>query len=162
MATDRPEGRFFNANFERHLSIKGAMVIKAPNGYGSVTHLKGNRRNPFVVRKTTGWNEKGHHVYQVIGYYPTREAGLIALAQFNNEPWNVTQEKLTLEELFQLWEEKKAVKLGLSNRQSLKSAFKHCSKLNKLKYIVFLLKNCTQFLSSVPMARWVAKPPKTR
>lgn len=96
--------------------------------------MSGNRRNPFVVRKTIDWTEKGHPVYETIGYYPTREAGLIALAQYNNEPWNVKLEKITLDELFKLWEEKKSCKLGKANRTGLKSAFKHCAKLYKTKY----------------------------
>jgi len=108
--------------------------MKNPNGYGSVVRLKGNRRNPFVVRKVKGWDDKQHPVYDVVGYFPTREAGMIALAQYNNDPWDVDKEKTTLEELFQLWNEKKAHKLGKSNRQSLNSAFKHCSKLFKMKY----------------------------
>ena len=108
--------------------------MKNPNGYGSVVHLKGNRRNPYVVRKTKGWNDKQQPIYDVIGYFPTREAGMIALAQFNNDPWDVDKEKTTFEELFQLWDDKKAVKLGSSNRSSLKSAYKHCSKLYNMKY----------------------------
>lgn len=108
--------------------------MKHPNGYGTCAKLSGNRRNPFVVRKTKGWDDRGYPIYDTIGYYPTREAGLIALAQYNNEPWNIKQEKMTLEELFNLWEEKKAPKLGKSNQSSLKSAFKHCSKLFKMKY----------------------------
>jgi integrase len=108
--------------------------MKHPNGYGTVAKLSGNRRNPFVVRKTKGWDDRGYPVYDTIGYYPTREAGLIALAQYNNDPWDVDKEKTTFEELFQLWEEKKMPKLGKSNRSSLKSASKHCSKLFKMKY----------------------------
>jgi integrase len=108
--------------------------MKMPNGYGSVVHLKGNRRNSFVVRKTAGWNDKGHPLYTVIGYYPTREAGMIALAQYNNEPWDVDAEKTTFQELFDLWKQKKAPKLGASNQSSLLSAYKHCSRLYKLKY----------------------------
>lgn len=108
--------------------------MKHPNGYGTVAKLSGNRRNPYVVRKTKGWDDKGHPIYDVIGYFPTRETGLIALAQYNNDPWNINQAKMTLEELFCLWVEKKASKLGASNLQSLKSAYKHCSKLYKMKY----------------------------
>jgi hypothetical protein len=109
-------------------------LMKHPNGYGTVAKLSGNRRNPFVVRKTKGWDECGYPVYETIGYYPTREAGLIALAQYNNNPWNISQEKTTLEELFKLWLEKKAPKLGDSNRQSLKSAYNHCKTLYQMKY----------------------------
>lgn len=108
--------------------------MRHPNGYGTVAKLSGNRRNPFVVRKTQGWNAKGHPVYTVIGYYPTREAGLIALAQYNKDPWDIDREKTTLAELFRLWSEKKAPKLGACNRQSLKGAFNHCASLSGMKY----------------------------
>ena len=29
--------------------------MKHPNGYGSITKLSGNRRNPWRVRKTDSW-----------------------------------------------------------------------------------------------------------
>jgi integrase len=108
--------------------------MKHPNGYGTVAKLSGNRRNPFVVRKTRGFDERGYPIYETIGYFPTREAGLLALAQYNNDPYDIKRAKMTLEELFEFWEEKKAPKLGASNRASLKSAFKHCSKLYKKPY----------------------------
>ena len=108
--------------------------MKNPNGYGTVAKLSGNRRNPYVVRKTRGFNEKGHPIYEVIGYFPTREAGMIALAAFNNEPWDVDKAKTTFEELFELWKEKKAAKLGKSNQASLFSAYHHCKPLHKMKY----------------------------
>jgi integrase len=125
--------RGFNLSIEINFS-KEVMKMKNPNGYGSVVRLSGNRRKPFVVRKTKAWDERGYPVYETVGYYETREQGLIALAQFNNSPWDVDKAKITLEELYSLWEDKKAPKLGTSNRQSLKSAFKHCSKLFKAKY----------------------------
>ena len=108
--------------------------MKNPNGYGSVTKLSGNRRRPFWVRKTIGWNEKGHPIYETIGYTVTREEGNILLAQYNNDPWDVDKAKITLDELFELWKEKKMVKLGNSNQSSLRSAYKHCSKYKKMKY----------------------------
>lgn len=108
--------------------------MKNPNGYGSVVKLSGNRRRPFAVRKTIGFNEKGHPVYKVIGYYPTREDGLIALAAYNGNPWDVDTAKITFTELYELWKEKKALKLGKSNRQSLYAAYQHCSALHRMHY----------------------------
>ena len=108
--------------------------MKNPNGYGTVAKLSGNRRKPFVVRKTVGWNEKGHPIYNTIGYTATREEGMILLAKYNGEPWDVDKAKTTFEELFELWKEKKAVKLGKSNQQSLFSAYHHCKPLHKMKY----------------------------
>jgi integrase len=108
--------------------------MKNPNGYGTVVKLSGNRRNPYAVRKTKGFNEKGHPIYENIGYAPTREAGLIMLAEYNKNPWDIEADKITLQELYDLWLEKRAVKLGDSNQGSLKAAYKHCSKWAKLKY----------------------------
>ena len=70
--------------------------MKHPNGYGTVAKLSGNRRNPFVVRKTRGFDERGYPIYETIGYFPTREAGLLALAQYNNDPYDIKQAKMTL------------------------------------------------------------------
>ncbi|MDR1329547.1 MAG: tyrosine-type recombinase/integrase [Oscillospiraceae bacterium] len=108
--------------------------MRHPNGYGTVAKLSGVRRNPYVARKTKSWDDRGYPVYETIGYYPTREAGLIALAQYNKDPWNIRQEKITLEELYDLWLEKKAPKLGQSNRASLKSVFKRCAPLFNVSY----------------------------
>ena len=108
--------------------------MKLPNGYGSVTKLSGNRRNPFMVRKTIGWNEKGYPIYQPIGYTKTREDGLIMLAQYNNDPWNIDAHKMTLQDLYDLWLEKKLPKLSESLQGSLKAAFKHCSKIKNMRY----------------------------
>ena len=108
--------------------------MRLPNGYGSVAKLSGNRRNPFVARKTAGFDERGFPIYKTIGYYPSREDGLIALAQFNHDPWDVDRAKITFEGLYTLWAEKKLPKLGDSNRKSLQSGYKHCAALYGLKY----------------------------
>ena len=108
--------------------------MKNPNGYGSVVKLSGNRRKPWAVRKSTGFNEKGHPIYINIGYAETKEDGLIMLAEYNKSPWDIEADKITLEELYTLWLEKRAVKLGKSNISSLKSAYKHCRKYAKSKY----------------------------
>ena len=74
--------------------------MRNPNGYGSVSKLPGNRRRPYRVRKTIGWNEKGHPVYQLLGYTTTREEGMILLASYNKDPWNVDKVSMTLTSLF--------------------------------------------------------------
>lgn len=108
--------------------------MKNPNGYGSVVKLSGKRRKPFWVRKTIGWNEKGHPIYKTIGYCATREEGNMLLAEYNKNPWDVDRVKITLQELFDLWKEKKISKLGKSNQSALKSAYKHIKKLSSMRY----------------------------
>lgn len=108
--------------------------MRNPNGYGSVVKLSGNRRRPYAIRKTTGWNDKGHPIYLHVGYAKTKEEGMILLAEYNKSPWDIDAEKTTMEDLFELFEEKKLPKLGKSSQSTLKSAFKHCKKYHKMKY----------------------------
>ena len=109
--------------------------MRNPNKYGSVVKLSGNRRRPFMVRSGVyGYDDRGYPLFDIIGYTATREEGNIMLAEYNRDPWDVDKAKITLQGLFDLWKEKKAPKLGDSNRASLFSAFKHCSKLVNIPY----------------------------
>lgn len=102
--------------------------MKNPNGYGTVTKLSGNRRRPFVVREGKTGKQK------IIGYAATREEALIILAQYNKAPWDIKNDKITLQQLFDLWLEKRAIKLQKSNFNGLKSAYKHCKSLADMQY----------------------------
>ena len=108
--------------------------MRNPNGYGSVVKLPGNRRRPFHVRKTIGFNEKGHPILRTLDYTVTREEGMILFATYNKEPWDVDNVNMTLGELFELWLERKAPKLGKSSQNTLKTAYHHCKSLESLKY----------------------------
>lgn len=104
-----------------------------PNGYGCVTKLKGNRSKPWIV-KVTIYDEEGHAKQIPVGYTETEEQGNIMLAQYNNNPWNIDRNKITLVELYNRWEKIKLPKLGISLQKVLKSAFKNCSKYYGMKY----------------------------
>lgn len=108
--------------------------MKNPNGYGTVVKLSGKRRNPYAVRKTKGFDARGYPIYINVGYAPTREAGLIMLAEYNKSPWDIDASKLTLDELFHLWLEKRAPKLSAGNRKALRCAYKHLEKYKTMKY----------------------------
>ena len=97
--------------------------MRLPNGYGSVTKLSGNRRRPYMVRKTDGFDERGYPIYRIIGYTATREEGLALLAEYNNAPWDVNIRDITLGEMFERWKKLKANKLGEGNRKALISAY---------------------------------------
>jgi len=109
-------------------------IIKNPNGFGSVIKLSGNRRRPFAARKTLGFDDRGYPMYDVIGYTKTKEEGLILLARDIIDKYEAQGSNITFGELHELWKEKKAPKLGASNKSSLKSAYNHCSALFDMKY----------------------------
>lgn len=109
------------------------MGKRNPNGYGCVTKLSGNRSRPWVV-KVTIYDEEGHGKQVPIDYAETEEQGNIILAQYNNNPWNIDRNKVTLVELYNRWSKIGLPKLGKSNQSSMKSAFKHCQKYYGVKY----------------------------
>lgn len=108
--------------------------MKNPNGFGTVVKLSGNRRKPYAVRKTVGWNEKGYPIYRAIGYAPTREEGLMMLAEYNRNPYDVDMHRITVAEVYQKWSDRNFPKMSKSLTSSLKSAWKHCKNVYNIKY----------------------------
>ena len=59
--------------------------MKLPNKYGIIEKLPGNRRKPYRVRKTIGWdNDK--QIRKTVGYFETRQQALQELALVNENP----------------------------------------------------------------------------
>lgn len=63
--------------------------MRLANGTGSVYKMPGNRRNPYIVTKTIGWEldmerERAIQKRIVIGYASTKEAGLKLLEDYNS------------------------------------------------------------------------------
>ena len=108
--------------------------MKNPNGYGSVVKLSGNRRKPYCARKTVGFNEKGYPVYKPIGYYCNRQDAMIALAEYNRNPFDIDLSKITMKELFERWSARDFPKMSKSSASSHKSAFKHAAQLHNAPY----------------------------
>lgn len=79
--------------------------MRLPNGYGSTYKLSGNRRRPWIARKTIGWSDEGKQLYQIIGYFKDRPEALQALAEFNKNPYSVEAAKITFAEIYERWKE---------------------------------------------------------
>lgn len=138
--------------------------MKNPNGYGSITKLSGNRRNPWRVRKTDGWKWYDRltketldeipddcdayellsdgkmrfstkQVYVNIGYYPTRQDAMIALAEYNKDPFDLNLATITFSEVYDRWSEIHFEKVSASNVQGYKAAYRLCSKLDKMRMV---------------------------
>ena len=59
------------------------------NGIGSVYKLSGKRKNPWVARKTVGFDMKGFPQYRYIGYYRTKADAMTALMDYNKSPYSL-------------------------------------------------------------------------
>lgn len=114
--------------------------MKLPNGFGSVYKLSGNRRNPYMARKTKGWEiapetGKSKQLYITVGYYPTRKDALNALADFNTNPYDVNAAKVTFEDVYERWSDEHFPTVSHSNVQGYKAAWALCDKIARMRFV---------------------------
>lgn len=112
--------------------------LKNPNGYGSVVKLSGNRRKPFEVRVNTRMDERYYPVYDVLGRFSAREDALIALAEYNKNPYSISDREMTFSQLYEKFYRYKYEHSGKTYSKSsmncTRSAYNHCSALYDLTY----------------------------
>lgn len=113
--------------------------MKLPNGYGSVTKLSGNRRNPYIARVTLGWNhdkttDKLVQNRVTIGTYKTKKEALQALAEYAANPYDIQNNNLTLAELYQKWTDAYFPTLGSeSSQRTIISAWRYCHAIHGMR-----------------------------
>lgn len=112
---------------------------KLPNGYGSVYKLSGNRRNPWVAAKTFGWilDEEKRKVKQdqrPIGYFPTKLEALGALANYNENPYDIDAQNITFEETYNKWSSEYFPTLkSKSSERTVAAAYKYCKPIYHMR-----------------------------
>lgn len=109
--------------------------MRLPNGYGSVTKLSGKRRKPYMVRKTIGWDDNGKQLYSTIGYYENKKKALQALAEYNENPFNIESSTITFSEIFDKWKEQKYNGISKSAINGYNAAFETSKVLHNIKFV---------------------------
>ena len=141
--------------------------MRNPSGYGSVKKLSGNRRRPFAVTVTTGYEMKSNRkdisfladyidadLYeqvckqydaacpkkpvakqkqQIIGYYESRQEAMIALADYNKNPFDIDKHKITFEEVYNLLYEKEIKNQKPTAKTVYTTALNKCAPLYKMR-----------------------------
>lgn len=109
--------------------------MKLANGYGSITKLKGHRRNPFMVRITTGKTKEGKYIREILGYYPSHSKAVEALSEYNREPYDIASRKLTFADIYNKWiETPEFDRLSASAEKCYKAAFKKYSLIHNKSF----------------------------
>lgn len=108
--------------------------MRLPRGYGSVVKQSGNRRRPYAVRKTVGWEydeKKDKSVQKVItiGYAKTKAEGLQMLSEYNQNPFDLNVSKMTFTEVYEAWSAQKYPTVSRSNVTGYTAAYKACHEL---------------------------------
>lgn len=113
-------------------------AIRNRNGYGTVVRLSGSRRQPYEVRVNTKMDECYYPVYDVLGRYATREEALIALAEYNKNPYDIGKSKITFHELYDAFFKDKYELSGKvfsqSSKDCTRAAYNHMEPLHKRIY----------------------------
>lgn len=130
--------------------------MKLPNGYGNISKLSGNRRKPWRVRITAGWDideasGKTKQLYTTIGYYATRQEAMKALAEYHSSPYDPNRRKTTFAEVYSMWSARKFEEVSRSNIAGYRAAYNLCTKLYdmpvneiKLRHLQDVMDNCNK------------------
>lgn len=102
--------------------------MRKPNGYGAVIKLKGNRRKPYAVRITTGWDYYGKQKFKYLGYYASSKEAEIALADYNKNPFMIVED-LTFKDLYEKYSDESYKNLAEDTVKNYTSAFNSCADL---------------------------------
>src|SRR5690625_7167108 len=70
------------------------------------------RRRSSAVRVTDGWKikhktGKERQVFKEVGYYKSRTDAMIALAEYNQDPYDIDARKVTFDEIYSKWSKEK-------------------------------------------------------
>lgn len=101
---------------------------------GNISELSGNRRRPFRVRKTIGYNEKGYQIYETIGYYATHSEAQQALFEYNKNPYDLSNKDLTLGEFADSWYEMFSHKVSDNTLKAYKTSINKIEHLRTRKF----------------------------
>lgn len=130
--------------------------MRRANGDGTVYRMKGNRRRPYVARKTAGKNEKGFQTYNWIGYYASRKEALAALEAYNRKPYDT---RMSLKDMYNGWSETDLNDLRKNSQQIYKSAWKHLEPISTMKMAEIRLVDLQAIVT--PLSRSVGNSVKT-
>ena len=109
--------------------------MKLPNNYGSVYRLPGNRRRPYIVQKTTGWEidpdtGKVRQIKTVIGYAKTKAEGLKMLAEYNASPYDIEASTKKFADVYEEWSRQKFPTISESNAKAYSASFSCCQMIH--------------------------------
>lgn len=110
--------------------------MRNPNGYGSVVTLPGNRRRPYAARVCTGRDPfSGRSIFKYLGYFYKRTEAMNCLAKYNENPYDLTARKLTLENIYELWSEETYLRHDNKIPSNYTSAYKHMQPLYSAAFV---------------------------
>ena len=111
--------------------------MRLPNGFGNVSRLPGNRRKPYRARITVSCKIDNDGIqkqkFKTIGYFETKEEGLIALSNYHQNPYSI-ESNITFAEIFDKWSDEKFETISKSNINGYRASYAVCESLYNMKF----------------------------
>ena len=123
--------------------------MKNPNGYGSVSKLSGKRRRPYIVRITTGFDMEGRQIMKTLGYYETQTKAIKALADYNENPYDISLDGITLKEVMDRFMRNKKTLVEESSQKSYKVWYNYLKPLHNKRMKDIRTLDLQNFISSL-------------
>ncbi len=110
---------------------KARKAIRRPNGAGQIVRLGGNRRRPFAVRVSDGYDENtGKPRVKYISYHATYIEAEAALVAYRNDP--VAKPDMTIQQLYNEWSAVKFKTLSPQTVANYEAAWKYLGRLGPM------------------------------
>lgn len=119
--------------------IRNGKPTKLPNGYGTIYKVSGKRSRPYRAMKTDKWiidpvTGKSKQIRSTIGYYQSREDAMIALANYNENPYDIKADSITFSEVYEKWSENYFPTLSNpSSVRTVTAAYAYCNGLYDMR-----------------------------
>lgn len=108
--------------------------MRLPNGYGSIIKNGGNRRKPYQVRITKGWDDNGKQLYNTLGWFEKREEAIRALSEYNSSPYDIENNQITFADVFEKWSREHYTKVSDNAIVNYNLGFKYCSDIHNMRF----------------------------
>lgn len=88
--------------------------------------VSGRRRKPYQVMITLGWSDDGKQIRKSLGYFETSDKATVALANYNENPYDISGGKATFNDVYEKWSEQKFPTISTSNISAYSAAYNRC------------------------------------
>jgi integrase len=115
--------------------------MKLPNGYGTVYRLQGNRRRPFVVKKTIDGKQKA------LGYFQSYQEAFEFLVELNH---CTPSRELTFTAVYYAWRSRNFEMIGKSSQTAYSISYRHLEQLHAMPFASITYPDLQAAVDAVP------------
>lgn len=115
--------------------------MRLPNGYGTVYKLQGNRRRPYVVKKTIDGRQRA------LGYFESYQEAFEYLVEINH---CTPTHQVTFSAVYAAWSKRHFPDVSASSQQADRISYRHLSPLHAMPFDAIAYPDLQSAIDAVP------------